>query len=419
MTINLPHGQAAPQPPPAPYAMHQHYAPTTAADVLAAPPPPAVHASEIMMPWHTYAMGWTAGLRDRPGLLALGSFAPGTGNGAPADNKLCIVEHDQRGDAARIASVAEAPHPYPVTKVQWAPATSPNPSLLATAGDYLRIWRFADGNGDQLSVESLLANQSKADLVAPLTSFDWNETAPNLVVTSSIDTTCTVWDVNTAQAKTQLIAHDREVFDVGFASGTADIFASVGADGSVRLFDLRALEHSTIIYEHPQSAPLLRVAWNRQDPNYLAVVAYESHTISVLDVRVPSVAVAELAGHTTCVNAVAWHPKNSGYLLSAGDDGRVLVWDVGAPTPARKPLAGAVNSATAATTATPTAATSGSSAPAGPAAAATTSPDPAQYAPLLAHVPNPLGAEVENLAISPLSDWVAVTSASQVKLLRL
>ncbi len=40
------------------------------------------------------------------------------------------------------------------------------------------------------------------------------------------------------QLKTQLIAHDKEVYDMGFTSGT-DVFASVGADGSVRMFDLR------------------------------------------------------------------------------------------------------------------------------------------------------------------------------------
>ena len=32
-------------------------------------------------------------------------------------------------------------------------------------------------------------------------------------------------------------------------SGSVDVFASCGADGSVRMFDLRSLEHSTIIYE--------------------------------------------------------------------------------------------------------------------------------------------------------------------------
>jgi len=60
-----------------------------------------------------------------------------------------------------------------------------------------------------------------------------------LAVTSSIDTTCTVWNVETKQAKTQLIAHDKEVYDVAFYTGSTDIFASVGADGSVRMFDLR------------------------------------------------------------------------------------------------------------------------------------------------------------------------------------
>ena len=40
------------------------------------------------------------------------------------------------------------------------------------------------------------------------------------------------------EVKTQLIAHDQEVFDIAFAKGV-NIFASVGADGSVRMFDLR------------------------------------------------------------------------------------------------------------------------------------------------------------------------------------
>ena len=41
-------------------------------------------------------------------------------------------------------------------------------------------------------------------------------------------------------AVTQLIAHDKEVYDIAFARGP-EIFASVGADGSVRLFDLRSV----------------------------------------------------------------------------------------------------------------------------------------------------------------------------------
>jgi WD repeat-containing protein 68 len=70
-----------------------------------------------------------------------------------------------------------------------------------------------------------------------------------LIITSSIDTTCTIWDIPSLTAKTQLIAHDKEVYDVRFCAKSTDVFVSCGQDGSVRMFDLRSLEHSTIIYE--------------------------------------------------------------------------------------------------------------------------------------------------------------------------
>lgn len=75
-----------------------------------------------------------------------------------------------------------------------------------------------------------------------------------------------------------------QVYDIAFsrAGGGRDMFASVGADGSVRMFDLRHLEHSTIIYEDPQHHPLLRLCWNKQDPNYLATMAMDGMEVSVL-----------------------------------------------------------------------------------------------------------------------------------------
>ena len=48
------------------------------------------------------------------------------------------------------------------------------------------------------------------------------------------------------------------------------------------MFDLRHLEHSTIIYEDPQHTPLLRLAWNKQDPNYLATVAMDACEVIIL-----------------------------------------------------------------------------------------------------------------------------------------
>jgi DDB1- and CUL4-associated factor 7 len=101
----------------------------------------------------------------------------------------------------------------------------------------------------KLTPLALLSNSKTPDHTAPLTSLDWNTVTPQLIITSSIDTTCTIWDIPTLTARTQLIAHDKEVYDVRFCAQSVDVFVSCGQDGSVRMFDLRSLEHSTIIYE--------------------------------------------------------------------------------------------------------------------------------------------------------------------------
>ena len=164
--------------------------------------------------------------------------------------------------------IAEATHSYPVTRLLWEPPSSQKQStdLLATSGDHLRLWSLpsespvSQSNSitsrsnrempiTKLTPLALLSNSKTPDHTAPLTSLDWNTVTPSLIITSSIDTTCTIWDIPSLTAKTQLIAHDKEVYDVRFCANSVDVFVSCGQDGSVRMFDLRSLEHSTIIYE--------------------------------------------------------------------------------------------------------------------------------------------------------------------------
>ena len=173
--------------------------------------------------------------------------------------------------------VAEATCSFPITKILWEPPSQQKSStdLLATSGDHLRLWSIPQNSGgggntnntitrsssngskdvaQKLTPLALLSNSKSPEHTAPLTSLDWNMLSPKLIITSSIDTTCTIWDIPTLTAKTQLIAHDKEVYDVRFCAGSVDVFVSCGADGSVRMFDLRSLEHSTIIYE-PSEKP--------------------------------------------------------------------------------------------------------------------------------------------------------------------
>jgi WD repeat-containing protein 68 len=188
--------------------------------------------------------------------------------------------------------------------------------LVATTGDYLRIWNIRE---DGVTLSALLNNNKNSEFCAPLTSFDWNETNLARIGTSSLDTTCTIWDIEKEVVDTQLIAHDKEVYDIAW--GGPEVFASVSADGSVRVFDLRDKDHSTIIYESPTpDTPLLRLGWNKQNPRYMATMEMDSSKVVVLDIRFPTLPVAELQRHRAPVNTLAWAPHSSCHLCTAGDD---------------------------------------------------------------------------------------------------
>ncbi|EGT42537.1 hypothetical protein CAEBREN_30690 [Caenorhabditis brenneri] len=285
-------------------------------------------------PWTLFSHGWSAATDpSRKFRLAVSSFIE------EYSNKIHIVQLDE--EAGELVHRSSFDHPYPATKIMWIPDQKGTfPDLLATSGDYLRLWRV--GTDNNARIESLLNTNRTAEYCAPLTSFDWNELDMNLIGTSSIDTTCTVWQLETGQAvgttrpttaidgtvRTQLIAHDKEVFDISFSRGSAQIFASVGADGSLRLFDLRRLEHSTIMYEDPQRQPLLRLAWNRNDHNYIATFGQDSKEVLILDLRLPCTPVARLQNHEATINGLSWAPHSGSHICTAGDDFQALIWDV-------------------------------------------------------------------------------------------
>eukprot|EP00727_Mastigamoeba_balamuthi_P011901 m51a1_g7333 hypothetical protein (360) ;mRNA; r:184967-186321 len=316
---------------PSESSSHHHAASSTSMSVDVGSRSPAELRGDVRTytaPWPVHSVGWSV-RPDHPFRLALGSFVEGP------QNKVQIVQWNSSRSAYEATS--EVDLSYPATKVMWHPDKTPAAStadLLGTSGDCMRLWEVRDGQARQRCVLS----NSKSEYCAPLTSFDWNERNPDILGTASIDTTCTIWSVETQKVKTQLIAHDKEVFDMAFAQGS-DIFASVGADGSVRMFDLRALEHSTIIYESPDLSPLLRLAWNKQDGNYMATFLMESNKVIILDIRVPSVPTAELTGHQLSVNALAWAPHSSVHICTGGEDRQALIWDLSPmPRPVELPM---------------------------------------------------------------------------------
>ncbi|EGR30663.1 WD repeat protein [Ichthyophthirius multifiliis] len=266
-------------------------------------------------PWVIYALGFSTN-PEYNYRIAIASFLE------DIDNQIEIVQLNQeKGEFEKKCSFE---HKYPPTKLIWIPdKKGSHPDILATSGEYLKIWQVQ--NNDSVILKCDLINQN--EFSAPLTSFDWNLESLNLIGTASIDTTCTIWDIEKQTVFTQLIAHDKEVYDISFSSDK-NLFASVGADGSARQFDLRNLEHSTVLYETENNNPLLKLAWNRNDPHYIAVIEMDQNYVTLLDTRNPLQPICKFNNHKDCVNGLAWAPQSSSHICTVGDDHQSLIWDL-------------------------------------------------------------------------------------------
>lgn len=301
-------------------------------------------------------------------------------------------EHE---DVSKVRLLARANVSFPCTKVGFAPLSlkqtySRGEEMLATSSDALRLWDLIEaeapgsgfvgrkGSSPQwqlinksefgrvsrsccniylpsilLPSDTMCAQQAPqpGEFSAPLTSFSWSPIEPSSILTASTNTTVTLYDIGTGAATTQLIAHDKAVYDVQWCPGPAagrDQFASCGADGSVRMFDIRALEHSTILYETPSSStsssqtangtvkennPLLRLAFDPNNLHCLAVLHADCNSILMIDNRKPGIPVVELSAHQGPINGMAWSgnngdtgsvqssPENQGAIATVGDDG--------------------------------------------------------------------------------------------------
>lgn len=64
----------------------------------------------------------------------------------------------------------------------------------------------------RLLTPSLFWKNWKAGYSAPLNSFSWSQLHPSPLFASSIDTTCTIWDISPLDSITQPITHDWEVY---------------------------------------------------------------------------------------------------------------------------------------------------------------------------------------------------------------
>ena len=191
--------------------------------------------------WEIYAMGWS--FRKDVMQIAIGSFSESSSNsvqilevkgtdpakqpaGAPGDamkdddddvDEEAIddfgagdddddVDEDNI-DSGNVVKRYEFSMTYPATDVMWCP--DKDKEILATGSDFLQLWEV---RGDTVTQRCKMVSKKKGDYCSPVTSIDWNKVDPDVIGSSSIDTTCSIWSVEEQKLKTQLIAHDKVPF---------------------------------------------------------------------------------------------------------------------------------------------------------------------------------------------------------------
>jgi len=238
-------------------------------------------------------------------------------------NQIEIIEYDYTLD--KLKRVASEKTDFPCSKIQWSSNTNNN-SILAATSDILRLYKYNESNS-KLTLACSLTKKQSQNYSGPLTSMDWNKENPTILGVCSVDTTCAIWDLTKNEVKMLLIAHDKEVYDMAFGRNE-NVFITTGADGSIRMFDTRALDTCSILFESQDNSPITRIAWNYNDPNFVAALLLDKNFIYIIDQRMTNSPYAFLTYHSNVVNALNWAPHSNAYITSVSDDKNAFIWDI-------------------------------------------------------------------------------------------
>lgn len=105
-------------------------------------------------PWLIYGCNWSV-RPDQRFRLALGSFIE------DYNNRVEVVQLNE--ETGKFQTRGTFVHPYPTTKIMWVPdKTGAIEDLVATTGDYLRIWKMPkEGSNEPIKMQALLNNVSR------------------------------------------------------------------------------------------------------------------------------------------------------------------------------------------------------------------------------------------------------------------
>jgi WD40 repeat protein len=110
----------------------------------------------------------------------------------------------------------------------------------------------------------------------------------------------------------------------------------VGGDNTLRKFDIRNLTRSDILHDRDNNDPFVRVHWNKNNSNQIAMISLMSSKILIYDCRNTFGHLEELSYHSGRVNNIAWCPNayfSENLLCSIGQHWKALIWNINTKKP--------------------------------------------------------------------------------------
>jgi len=165
-------------------------------------------------------------------------------------------------------------------------------------------------------------------------ALDWSSTTPGVLATGDCKKHIHVWKPleggQWAVEQRPLVGHTSSVEDLQWSPNEPNVLASCSVDRSIRIWDTRI---------HPSKSCMLAatnahendinvIHWNRREPFILS--GGDDGKLLVWDLRQfqAGTPVAVFKHHTAPVTSVEWHPTDSTVFASAGADDQIALWDL-------------------------------------------------------------------------------------------
>ncbi|KAG6911313.1 hypothetical protein DXG01_002152 [Tephrocybe rancida] len=247
---------------------------------------------------------------------------------------------DERGELGghtippvpRIQIIQKINHAGEVNRARYMPQ---NPDIIATkavTGEVLIFDRTKHSSeperGGVCKPDIRLVGQNREGF-----GLAWNPVKTGHVLGASEDMTVCHWDINsytkgnsTIEPTTVFKGHTSVVGDVDWHATDENVFASVGDDKMLMIWDKRAPANATTKVEaHDQE--ILAVAFSPSTP-HLIITGSADKTCILHDMRTPGRTMHVFESHTDEVLHVAWSPHSPSVFASASSDRRISVWDL-------------------------------------------------------------------------------------------